>query len=119
MDEKIFHLLEVIENQNNHIIGVVEKIKKTVDRIEQDIDFDRKDNSESSNRMLHMEAEFKTLRETIFNLSGDTKKKIKDVIEPMKESTDNLTEAIADKKVVMLKENKIKKPFWLFRMFKR
>lgn len=100
-----------VEDQLKQIAEVVYKNKETTERLEANWDNDRHDFSEFQNRLGHLEAEFKSLREAIQKLPQKTGDKVTEAIQPIMDTTDALTTSIEKKKMIF---NQGKKSWWGF-----
>lgn len=107
--------MNITEEQLKEVLEVVYKTKETADRLEANWDKDRKDFAEFSNRLAHLEAEFKSLREEVFALPQDTKQKVQDALKVVTSEAHDLNEKMSHiKQVTIIKETLGKKKWWKF-----
>ena len=92
---------------------VGDKNKKTIERLVENWDKDRKDFREFEARLSHVEVELKSMAELVSKIPSQTRDRLAEAAEPIITGADNLTEAINNAETVPI-DNKQRKSWWAF-----
>ncbi len=108
--------LQSFEGKLKEIAEVAWKGKEVSERIESNWDKDRKDFSDFSNRLGHLEQEFKSFKEGFERLEAllnklpqQTQNKVAEVLSPAMGEVQDFKDAMKDKKVIALDPERTRK----------
>lgn len=99
-------------------LEIQEKHLKVSEDIRRNQEFERADSYDLVNRVGHLEAEFKSLKELVLKLPQQTSNKVSDSVDEVKQEVQDFKDVLFDQKVISLDTEKIKKQikrhFWQF-----
>lgn len=91
------------KDEQKRLLERIAQVLDVCNRIDRDLAEDRKDLQEFSIRLGHVETELSQLRAVTNKMPSKTADKVEDVVAPLTKGTEDLKEAIKDKKVFVIK----------------